>query len=142
MGLVIRPAVRADGELAGRILYDAFRAVAERHGFAPDFASPDAALQFIAFLLKRPAFHGVVAVRDGRIVGSSFLAERDPLRAVGPVSVAPGVQGEGIGRRLMQAMRNRAGTAPGIRLVQDACNAMSMALYASLGFAVKEPLGW
>jgi hypothetical protein len=59
---------------------------------------------------------------------------------VGPIGVDPGVQGGGIGRALMEAMIERAGDAPGIRLMQDAFNTGSLSLYASLGFEVKEPM--
>lgn len=40
----------------------------------------------------------------------------------------------------MQAVLDRAEGAASVRLVQDSCNTRSVALYASLGFEVKEPL--
>lgn len=140
MQVTIREATRADAADCGRILYAAFRAIAEKHGFVPDFVSPDQAMRVVTHLINRPTFHGVVAEAAGRIVGSSFLAEADPVRAVGPISVDPGFQHASVGRQLMGAMLERGRAAPGIRLVQDAFNATSMALYASLGFEVREPL--
>jgi GNAT superfamily N-acetyltransferase len=91
-------------------------------------------------LIASPAAFGVVAEEDGRVVGSNFLAEGDPIRAVGPITVGPAHQGGGVGRRLMEAVLDRAGGAAGVRLVADAFNTRSVALYASLGFEVKEPL--
>src|SRR5207248_287871 len=44
------------------------------------------------------------------------------------------------GRRLMEAILERCRGAAGVRLVQDAFNTVSMPLYASLGFEVREPL--
>jgi hypothetical protein len=41
---------------------------------------------------------------------------------------------------MMEALLARARAAVSVRLVQDAFNTVSMPLYASLGFAVKEPL--
>ena len=38
--LRLRRGLPADAEACGRICYDAFRAIAERHGFPPDFPSP------------------------------------------------------------------------------------------------------
>jgi hypothetical protein len=35
VNLAIRPAIPADAEAGGSIIYDAFRGIAERHGFRP-----------------------------------------------------------------------------------------------------------
>lgn len=83
---------------------------------------------------------GVVAEREGSVLGSNFLSEADPIRGVGPITIDPEFQGKGIGRQLMKAVIDRGRGAAGIRLVQDAFNARSLSLYASLGFEVKEPL--
>ncbi len=142
MRIRIRPARQADIPECGRILFAAFKKVADQHGFPPDFSSPEAALGVARVLVTSRRFYGVVAEteREGRIVGSNFLSERDPIRSVGPVSVDPDVQARGVGRQLMQAVLARTSGAPGVRLVQDAFNAVSLSLYASLGFEVKEPL--
>jgi Acetyltransferase (GNAT) domain len=89
--------------------------------------------------IEHPSIWGVVAERDGRIVGSNFLDERGPIRGVGPVSVDPAAQGQGVGRRLMEAVLKPSEGARGIRLLQDSFNVQSLSLYASLGFDVKEP---
>jgi hypothetical protein len=73
-------------------------------------------------------------------VGSNFLKEGDPVAALGPISVDPALQEGGVGRRLMEAVLERGERAHAVRLVQDAFNPTSMALYASLGFEVREPL--
>jgi hypothetical protein len=79
---------------------------------------------------------GVVAEIDGRIDGSNFLDERDPIRGVGPITVDPAGQNSGVGRRLMEAVIERGKDAPGIRLLQDAFHMRSLSLYQSLGFDV------
>jgi len=140
MQVTIRSATQADTAAAGRVLYAAFKTVADRHGFLPDFVNVEQATMVVTHLVSQPTFFGVVAESGSRIVGSNFLAEADPIRAVGPISVDPALQHTGVGRILMEAVLERGRTAPGIRLVQDAFNAASMALYASLGFAVREPL--
>ena len=141
MALHIRPAVAADAEACGRIIHDAFAGIAAAHAFPPDFPSAEAGAQLAAAMIASPAAYGVVAESDdGRVVGSNFLAEGDPIRAVGPITVDPAFQGGGVGRRLMEAVLERARGARGVRLVQDAFNTRSVALYASLGFEVKEPL--
>ena len=127
----------------GEILYDAFAGIAQQHNFPPDFPQREMAQGVTTMLfsaLDRGGLYGVVAERDGTIVGSNFLTEGDEIRGVGPITVNPNVQGGGVGRRLMQDVIERGSAARGIRLVQDAFNMTSMSLYTSLGFDIKEPL--
>ncbi|HTV28291.1 MAG TPA: GNAT family N-acetyltransferase [Xanthobacteraceae bacterium] len=140
MTITVRNATLADAGICGRIIYEAFKTVADRHGFAPDFPSAAPAMEFAKVLTSHPSIFGIVAEVGGRVVGSNFLWERDSIRGVGPLTVEPGDQGHGIGRRLMAAVLTRARSAAGVRLVQDAFNTSSIALYASLGFVVREPL--
>jgi predicted N-acetyltransferase YhbS len=136
----IREAEPGDAEAAGRVMYLAFAEFHHRHGFAPDFPSVEAAVGLAAALIADPSTFGVVAVRDGALIGSNFLGEGDAIRGVGPITVAPDQQGTGVGRRLMRAVIDRGAGAPGIRLCQDSFNGLSLALYASLGFDAREPL--
>src|SRR6266540_2118901 len=53
-------------------------------------------------------FHCVVAEIEGRIVGSNCLDERSLIAGVGPITVDPGGQNSGVGRKLMQAAMDRA----------------------------------
>ena len=140
MTVKIRNASPGDAEICGLIIYEAFKTVADRHGFAPDFPSAAPATEFAKVLTSHPSIFGIVAETGGKVVGSNFLWERDPIRGVGPLTVEPGYQGRGIGRQLMAAVLNRAQNAAGVRLVQDAFNTSSIALYVSLGFVVREPL--
>jgi GNAT superfamily N-acetyltransferase len=140
MSLVLRPIAEADAEPCGRIVFEAFRRFHEHHRFPPDFQSLEEAVQLAGLFAGHPSIHGVVAEQDGRIVGSNFLDERNAIRGVGPITVDPDVQGQGVGRRLMEAVIDRGRGAEGIRLVQDGFNMRSLALYASLGFDAREPL--
>jgi predicted N-acetyltransferase YhbS len=140
MAANIRISTPSDATDCGRIIFEAFRTVAQRHGFAPDFPSAAAAIELATVLTSHPRIFGVVAELEGKVVGSSFLWERDVILGLGPVTVEPGDQGAGVGRQLMSALLERAQGATGVRLVQDAFNAGSVALYASLGFVVREPL--
>jgi GNAT superfamily N-acetyltransferase len=132
--------VPADIPECGRILYEAFATLATRHGFPPDFPTVAVATGCIRGLIKNPGFHGVVAERDGRIVGSTFLDERSTISAIGPVSVDPTAQDSKVGRALMLAMLQRAAErrAPGVRLLQISYHNRSLCLYAKLGFDVRE----
>ena len=64
------------------------------------------------------------------------------LQASARSSVDPAAQNLGLGRKLMQAVMDRANErhAAGIRLVQAAFHNRSLSLYASLGFDIREPL--
>ncbi len=139
MDVTLRRAVQADIPECGRILYEAFATLADRHGFPHDFPSIEAATKSMNALISNPGFHGVVAEVDGRVVGSSFLDERSTIHAIGPVSVDPTAQDHHVGRALMVSMLERAketGT-PGVRLVQISYHNRSLSLYAKLGMDVR-----
>jgi GNAT superfamily N-acetyltransferase len=140
MGIELRRAVGDDAGVCARIIYEAFKSIADRHGFPPTFASIDVALRVATLFIGLPAIYSLVAESDGRVVGVIFLDEGDPIQGVAVVAVDPAAQQRGIGRALMEAALERARGAPGVRLVQEAFNPQAMGLYASLGFAVKEPL--
>ncbi len=126
-------------ELA-RICFEAFGGLHDHHHFERDFPVIEAAEQIIGTWISHPSIWGVLAERDGRVLGSNFLDERDPIRGVGPITVDPEGQNAGVGRSLMQAVIERGEGAPGIRLLQDAFHLRSLCLYQSLGFDVKEPV--
>jgi predicted N-acetyltransferase YhbS len=142
MALVIRPITLADVPEASRICHEAFRAIAVHHNFPPDFPDPGVAAGLFSQLIKHAGFYGVVAVLDGRVVGSKFVDERSPVVGLGPITVDPAVQNGGIGRALMQHMIDRTAEygAPGRRLVQSGYHTRSLCLYTKLGFATREPL--
>lgn len=140
MTVTIRAATPSDAEACGRIMYEAFKEIAERHAFPPDFPNVESAIQLARSFTAHPMIDGFVAEEDGRVVGSNFLVGGDPIRGVGPITVDPRWQGGGIGRRLMTAVLERGKDAVGIRLLQAAYNMRSMSLYTSLGFEVREPV--
>ena len=140
MSPTIRPAVTADIEICGRIIYQAFKDIADRHRFPPDFPTVQDGIQLATSFINHPSIFGVVADYHGQVVGSNFLDERDPIRGLGPITVDPNFQQRGVGRRLMEAVLERGQGAAGIRLLQDSFNVSSVSLYSSLGFDVKEPL--
>jgi predicted N-acetyltransferase YhbS len=139
---LLRAGTAADAEACGHVCYEAFRSLAERHGFPPDFASPKQAAELLSSLLGHPRFYSVVAELGGRIVGSNFLDERSTIAGLGPISVHPDVQNSRVGRQLMLAALDRASgrRAPGVRLLQAAYHNRSLSLYTKLGFDVREPI--
>ncbi len=140
MAVKLRPPVGTDVEACGRIVYDAFKSIADRHGFPPAISSIEVGTRFARLFLGLPAIWTRIAQSEGRMVGLIFLDEGDPIRGIAIVAVDPSSQRRGIGRALMRAALERARGAAGVRLVQEAYNTHAMGLYASLGFEVKEPL--
>ena len=138
--LYIRDAEPSDAEACGRIFYDAFAAIADRHAFAVEPDSPEFTAFHAGMMLSLDGIICVVAERDATVIGTAFADTRGPIAGIGPVSVDPGSQDAGTGRRLMEAVLDRTRGAAGVRLVQTAYHARSLALYAKLGFAVREPL--
>src|SRR5919108_1577995 len=113
--LRLRSIERGDHEAAARITYEAFAGIHDRHRFPRDFPTLDIARGLVAAFSAHPSIWGVVAESGGRVVGSNFLDERGPVRGVGPIAVAPGAQGAGVGRRLMEAVIERAAGAARVR---------------------------
>ncbi len=86
-----------------------------------------------------------VAAFDGnKPCGSNYMNLWGDVAGIGPISVALDAQGDGIGKSLMlDALAHAKDTGfEMVRLMQDAFNMRSLALYASLGFVVKEPVAY
>jgi predicted N-acetyltransferase YhbS len=138
----VRDATADDAQACAQIFWDAFAGLASRHSFPIEHGSPDFSRFTIDRMLATDGIMGLVAERDGCVIGSAFVDERATIAGVGPVSVDPDAQDAGAGRALMQAVleRQRRRAAAGVRLVQTAYHYRSLGLYAKLGFRVRETL--
>jgi predicted N-acetyltransferase YhbS len=146
-----RPGRIEDADKVGKIIFEAFSAVADKHSFPPDFPSVDIARGLASSLLSNPRFYSIVAEDNtsnrgedkNSIVGSNFLDERSNIVAgVGPLTIDPKYQNKGTGRQLMINVLERAKNKnfPAIRLLQSSYHSRSLALYTTLGFEVREPI--
>jgi GNAT superfamily N-acetyltransferase len=141
MDVNIRLAIPADIPACGQITHAAFKEVNERHGFENiEFPTLDVACQSAESAINNPFYYNIVAEANGQVIGLCFLEEHSSVRGVELVCVDPATQGEGVGRKLMEAALERSRDARGVRLLQHTFNTTSLALYASLGFGVKELL--
>ena len=133
MDLTVREATKSDAVACGQICYDAFTAIANTHNFPPDFPGVEAAAGLLSMMFSNDGFYKVVAERDGSIMGSNVLDERNPISGVGPITVDPRVQNREVGRRLMLAVMERSESRgfPGIRLLQAGYHCRSLALYSN-----------
>src|SRR4029450_9377625 len=103
MPITIRRPQAADAAQCGGILYTAFHRLADDHNFPRDFPSVEVATGLVSMLATNPGFYGIVAEENGRIVGSNFADHRSSIAGIGPISIDPEAQNQGIGRKLMQA---------------------------------------
>jgi predicted N-acetyltransferase YhbS len=140
--VTIRRAKPEDAPACGQICYEAFTSLNLAHNFPPDLPEAGAAIGLLSMMFSHPGFYCVVAELDGRTVGSNCLDERSAITGVGPITIDPQVQNQGIGRDLMRAVMDRSHerNSPGIRLVQAAFHNRSLSLYTKLGFDPVEPL--
>lgn len=140
--VTIRRAKLEDAPACGQICYEAFHKINTDHNFPPDVPEPGHAIGMLTQMFSHPGFYCVVAETDGGIAGSNCLDERNPIAGVGPITIDPKVQNRGVGRKLMDAVLDRARgrNFAGVRLVQAAFHNRSLSLYTNLGFYVREPL--
>lgn len=145
--LRLRPGTIDDANEAGKIIYEAFSGIADKHGFPREIPTVDIGINVARSFLSNPGFYSIIAEdTDGtnnKIVGSNFLDERSTLVVgVGPITIDPQSQNKGVGRQLMVNVMERAKSKnyPAIRLLQASYHNRSLALYTSLGFDVREPI--
>ncbi len=138
----LRLATPEDSSVCGQICYRAFFKLNAEHNFPCDFPGPEHAIGLLTMMFSSPGFYSIVAESDHGMVGSNVLDERSIIMGIGPITVDPDTQNIRVGRKLMQALIDRANErgAAGIRLVQAAFHNRSLSLYTSLGFDVREPL--
>ncbi len=142
MGITLRPATIDDVAECGRICFEAFAALADRHNFPVDFPSAEVVAGFIGSIVANPGFYGVVAESNGSIAGSNFMDERGEIFGLGPITVDPEAQDSSVGRELMLHMIDRTTEKGviGVRLLQAAYHNRSLCLYEKLGFDICEPI--
>ena len=83
--VTLREVESGDAGACAQICFDAFAGIDDHHRFPRDFPVPEAAAGIMGMWVPHPSIWGVVAELDGRIVGSNFLDERDPI----PASASP-----------------------------------------------------
>jgi ribosomal protein S18 acetylase RimI-like enzyme len=140
----IRTVRAEDVEVCGRVAYAAHSSAAAAHNVPCEQPSVEFSIELIGNKVKDENAVGFVAEKGEQIIGSVFLNTFTPslVAAIGPLTVDPSMEGSGVGRLLMQAVLNAAdaGGLDCVRLVQSPSHLRSLALYAKLGFDVREPL--
>src|SRR5918998_3413033 len=144
MTIELVPAEPQHAKELGSICFEAFKDLHDRACGTRDFPTEEIAQQVLGMLVQRDDFYSVSAMDDGRLVGSNFLSLMDPVSGLGPITIDPSCQGQGVGRTLMLDAIDYAQRhgIERVRLMQDSFNVASLSLYASLGFDVKVPVAF
>lgn len=80
---------------------------------------------------------GFTARIDGRLVGAIRFVEQDDVLLIGRIAIAPDMQGEGIGRMLLEAAE-KASRAPVAELFTGSLSAANLRLYEACGYVEHE----
>lgn len=135
MDIRIRPATIEDADVFGKICYRAFKSIADRYNYPPDFPSSEVAAGLYASLLPHPKFYSVAAEHNGNVVGSIVVSERSTMAGISVLTVSPDIQNKNIGRKLTEhAIEKSQGRFDGMQLIQAAYHVRSLSFYAKLGF--------
>src|SRR5919198_5365921 len=109
VSLIVRPIEQNDAEICGKIGYEAHKAISSTHGYPCEQLSEEFGIGLIKMLLGNPNSWGVLAERQGKILGSIFLHKfpPSPVTVIGPLTVHPSAEG-GVGKALMDAALGQA----------------------------------
>lgn len=80
---------------------------------------------------------GFAARIDGRLVGAIRFVERDGMLLIGRIAIAPDMQGEGIGRKLLAAAEEASG-ADVAELFTGSLSEANLRLYEACGYEEHE----
>jgi len=139
--VALRAAEERDVESAGDVLFVATYRSALLHGLPTGGGGPADSRRYVRWLRELDPQGGVIAERDGEVVGLGWAHRRGPLATVGPVAVEPRAQGGGVGRRLLERCLETAGAGlPQVRLVQPAHEVVALGLALRAGFRIVAPL--
>jgi len=138
-GVTYRPATEDDIEAEHRVFVAAEGDLLERHGFAWPAPPPlERHAPSLRHLIRTDGARAFVAVADGAVVGYSNAFIREDAWFLASLFIAPGYQGRGIGRRLIE--RSIAGAPRRRMTITDAIQPISNALYARFGLLPATPI--
>jgi predicted N-acetyltransferase YhbS len=147
MNITIRPIKHSDAEACGKIGYLAHKTISSAHGYPSEQPSEEFGIDLVKRLLDNPNSWGFLAEekkQGNNILGSIFIHKfsPSPVAVIGPLTVHPSSEGDGIGRLLMDAALNKAYklNLERIRLVQSPSHIRSFVLYTKCDFILREPL--
>jgi GNAT superfamily N-acetyltransferase len=135
-----------DVPAAAAVFYAALDDLSERRHEAPWPRNEASVLRLYRRLLaSHPAGSAVATIQD-HVVGFGIAVERETTWFLGFLFIEPGLQGRGIGHRVLESILPSSGTdawlAGGgvLATCAEAVQAISTGLYASLGMRPRDPI--
>lgn len=147
-GVTYRSPQSSDIEALSHQWYSSYNSASESHGAnqLPIFATLSSARSLVAAYVNSHEKFGLLAIdKNGRIIASGFHDEADVALGsvgVGPYTVCWALIHKGYGRALFTRMLHYSFSrgARSFRLLHGVLNSAAYALYATMGFEVKENL--
>jgi ribosomal protein S18 acetylase RimI-like enzyme len=138
----VRPLKAREIPAVASIFRAAFNELYERRGYGPILPDESVGRVIAETYLAHDPDHCLVVEFGGRLAGSGFLHPRGEVAGIGPITIEPKFQARGLGRLLVSELCRRADrlAISSLRLIQDAFNENSYALYANLGFLPRRVL--
>ena len=142
--VIVRPMTEADlppMRDSTRAAFDELR-VRLRTRIEPDgrqARGSDSGAMLVRQLLEIDAGGAWVAVLDGQVCGAALAGLREGLWYLAHLHVRPGLQGHGVGRRLLAAALSHGANARG-RLLHSSLDPQAMRCYQWAGFALEPAL--
>jgi ribosomal protein S18 acetylase RimI-like enzyme len=142
VAIIIRPAAAADLDAVRALLRETWHQVYDPiigRDSVNEVTSRWHAAALLARQLDQPRSSFLVAHDGALLAAHGFAQMREPATlVVSRLYVRPSHQRQGIGRRLLEALRARHADAATLRLFVAAENARGVAFYRGAGFAVVE----
>lgn len=135
---ILRRMVAADCAAVADVIDSSTADLFEREGFdAPPGATgeEERLMEMLLRFLETDSPGAWIAEQDGRVVGNAIALHRDDFWALATLFVAPGIQGAGLGRELI----NRAlehGRGAGVGMIMSSVDHRALRRYAAAGFAL------
>lgn len=134
----VRPMAAEDITAVGEIIYGAIARVFRDHGQPEPIADAGHGERIARLYLDLDPEGAMVALRDGRVVAAGFVHIRDEVASLGPVVVEPELQGQGLGKLLVDRLCEQASHCTAIRIFVDAFNTRAFGIALRRGFQPRE----
>ena len=140
MTIELRMAEPDDIHACSKIMYEAFKNIADQHNFPEDFPSPEVAGGLLNEMMSSPDFGAFVCEENNTIRGSIFVSQRSSVGGISVITVDPNTQNRAIGKSLMEHGMKFLEEQGHKRqqLIQAAYHNRSLCLYSKLGFTVSD----
>ena len=133
-----RPMTETDAAIVGALIYRAIGRIFRDHGQPEPIADEGEGERLARRYLELDPDGALVVEREGKIAGAGFVHVRDEIASLGPVVVDPRMQGQGIGKGLVDHLIARAERCASTRLLVDGFNMRAIGIVLKRGFVPRD----